>query len=78
VLQLVELVGELRSEIEDCCSSVMSYCCEKLVVEAVDSLGTQRKGNVRRWKPLANNDSEDVTVDTGVCVCMCVTVSCKV
>jgi hypothetical protein len=25
---------------------------EKLVAEARDSSGTQRKGNVRRWKPL--------------------------
>jgi hypothetical protein len=76
VLQLVELVGELVSELEDCCSSVLSCCCEKLAVEAVDSSGTQRKGNVRRWKPLPYNDSEDVTVGTGVCVCK--TMNCKV
>jgi hypothetical protein len=35
---------------------------------------THRKGNVRRWKPLPNNGSEDITVDTGVCVI----VYCKV
>jgi hypothetical protein len=29
---------------------------EKLVAEAGDSTGAQRKGNVRRWKPLPNND----------------------
>jgi hypothetical protein len=28
---------------------------EKLVAEAGDSSGTQRKGNVRRWKPLQSN-----------------------
>jgi hypothetical protein len=26
-----------------------------VVAEAGDSSGTQRKGNVRRWKPLSNN-----------------------
>jgi hypothetical protein len=30
-------------------------CCEKLVAEAGDSSETQRKGYVRRWKPLASN-----------------------
>jgi hypothetical protein len=39
-----------------------------VVTEAGDISGTQRKGNVRRWKPLPSNDSEDVTVDTTVCV----------
>jgi hypothetical protein len=29
---------------------------ELLVAEAGDSSGTQRKGNVRRWKPLSSND----------------------
>jgi hypothetical protein len=43
-------------------------CCEKLVAEAGKSSGTQRKGNVRRWKTLPSNGSEDVTVDTSVCV----------
>jgi hypothetical protein len=28
---------------------------EKLVAEATDSSETQRKGNVRRWKPLPSN-----------------------
>jgi hypothetical protein len=28
---------------------------EKLVAEAEDCSGTQRKGNVRRWKPLTSN-----------------------
>jgi hypothetical protein len=48
--------------------------CEKLVAEAVDRSGTQRRGNVRRWKPLPSNWSEGVTVDTSVCA----TVNCKV
>jgi hypothetical protein len=57
------------SEIEDYCRSVVvSCCCEKLVAEAGDSSGTQRKGNFRLWKLLPSNDSEDVTVETSVCV----------
>jgi hypothetical protein len=41
-------LGELVSAIEGCCSPVVvSYCCKKLVAEARDSSGTQRKGNVR-------------------------------
>jgi hypothetical protein len=44
----------------------VSCCCEKLVAETGDSSGTQRKGNVCRWKPLPSNGSEDVTVDTSV------------
>jgi hypothetical protein len=50
--QSIELVGESVSQIEDCYSSVMSCCCEKLVAEVWDSLGTLRKRNVRHWKPL--------------------------
>jgi hypothetical protein len=30
--------------------------------EAEDSSVIQRKGNIRRWKPLLSNGSEDVTV----------------
>jgi hypothetical protein len=41
--------------------------CEKLVAQAGDSSGTQRKEHVRRWKPLTSNGSEGVTVDTSVC-----------
>jgi hypothetical protein len=54
-------------------------CCEKLVVEAGDSLGTQMKGDVRRWKPLLRNDSEGVIVNTILCVYVCVgvTLYCK-
>jgi hypothetical protein len=44
-----------------------------LVAEARDSSGTHRKENVGRWKPLPSNDSEDVTMDTNLCV----TVNCK-
>jgi hypothetical protein len=36
------------SELDTCWGSVVvSCCCEKLVAEAGDSSGTQRKGNVR-------------------------------
>jgi hypothetical protein len=48
--------------------------CEELVAEPGDSSGIQGKGNVRRWKPLPNNGSEDVIVNTNACV----TVNCKV
>jgi hypothetical protein len=48
--------------------------CEKLVAEAGDRSGTQRKGNVRSWKSLSSNGSEDVTVDTSACEI----VNCKV
>jgi hypothetical protein len=48
--------GELVGEIEDCCGSVVVSCCsEKLAAEAGYNSGTQRKGNVRRWKPLPEN-----------------------
>jgi hypothetical protein len=33
----------------------VSCCWEKLVARARDSSGTQRKGKVRRWKPLLSN-----------------------
>jgi hypothetical protein len=36
-------------------SAVVSCCCAKLVAEAGDSSGPQRKGNVRRGKPLPSN-----------------------
>ncbi|PNF20005.1 hypothetical protein B7P43_G08649, partial [Cryptotermes secundus] len=47
-------------------SVVVSCCCEKLVAQAGDSSGTQRKGNVLRWKQLSNNGIDDVIVDTSV------------
>jgi hypothetical protein len=50
----------------------VSRCCEKPVGEVEDSSGNQRKGDVCRWKPLRSNGSEDVTVDTNVCVYVCV------
>jgi hypothetical protein len=44
------------SELDDHWGSVVMDCyCEKLVAEAVDSPGTQRMGNVRRWKPVSRN-----------------------
>jgi hypothetical protein len=57
-------------------SAIMSCCCEKLVAEARDSLGTQKKGNIYHWKLLPNNSSEDMIVDT--CVSVCVIVKCNV
>jgi hypothetical protein len=42
---------------------------EKLVAEAGDRSGMQRKKNVRCWKPLTSNGIGDVTVDTSVCNC---------
>jgi hypothetical protein len=46
--------------------------CELLRLEAGSGgqgqFGNPEKGNVRRWKPLPSNGSEDVTVDTSVCV----------
>jgi hypothetical protein len=50
---------------EDCWGSVVVSCyCQNLVTEAGDSSGTLRKTNVRRWKPLTSNTTEDMTVDT--------------
>jgi hypothetical protein len=72
-LSWVELSG-----VECCGSVVTSRCCEVLVAEAMDSSGTQRKRNVRCWKPLPRNGNKHVTVDTSVCVsvslCLCVCV----
>jgi hypothetical protein len=45
-----------------------------MVAEAWESSGTQRKRNVKNLKPLTSNGSEDVTVDTGVCIIM----NCKI
>jgi hypothetical protein len=39
-----------------------------LVAETGNRSGTQVKGNGRRRKPLQSNGSEDVTMDTSVCV----------
>jgi hypothetical protein len=56
-----ESVGWRVSELEYCwCSVFVSCCCKKLVAEAGDSSGTQRMGNIRRWKPLPSNGSEDI------------------
>jgi hypothetical protein len=64
----------VSSQLEDCRGTVIiSLCCEKPIAEAGDTSGTQRNGNVRRWQPLPTNGSEDVTMDTSVCV----VVNCK-
>jgi hypothetical protein len=62
--QLATVVRELLrlSRCESC-------RCEKLVAEAENRTGTKRKGNVRRWKPIPSNCTEDVTVNTSMCVC---------
>jgi hypothetical protein len=51
---------------------------ELLLLEAGDSRNPQRMGNVCHWKLLQSHDREDVTADTSVCLCVCVTVYCKV
>jgi hypothetical protein len=52
--------------------------CELLLLEAGSwgrgQSGNLEEGNIRRWKPLPSNGSEDVNRDTNVCV----TVNCKV
>jgi hypothetical protein len=59
--------------------SIVVSCCEKLVAEVGNSSGFQREGNVRRWKPLPSNVSEDATVDTSVRVTVTLKVqSCAV
>jgi hypothetical protein len=37
----------------------VSCCCDELVPKAGDSLGAQRKANVRRWKPLPSNEEHE-------------------
>jgi hypothetical protein len=50
------LVNELVSELGNrWVSAVVSLCCEKLVAEAGDSSGIQRKWNVCHWKLLPSN-----------------------
>jgi hypothetical protein len=48
--------------------------CEKLVAEAGDSLGTQRKGNIHSWMPLPSSTVNTVTENRSLCVI----VICKV
>jgi hypothetical protein len=61
--------GQLAGDLEVCCcSDVVSCYSEKLVAEVAGRSGTQRKRNVRRWKPLPSNCSENVTVNIGACV----------
>jgi hypothetical protein len=43
----------------------------QLIAEAGDSSCTQKERKVR-WMPLLNNGSDDVTVASSVCVCVCV------
>jgi hypothetical protein len=44
------------SELDNCWGSdVVSCCCEKLIAEAGDSLGTQKKVTVCHWKSLPSN-----------------------
>jgi hypothetical protein len=54
--QLHRSRGTVFCQSDNCCGSVVvSCCCEKLVAEAEDSSGTQRTGDVRRWKLLPSN-----------------------
>jgi hypothetical protein len=45
----------------------VSCCCEKLVAEAGDSSGTQKKGMSAVESRYRATASEDVTVDTSMC-----------
>jgi hypothetical protein len=65
------LVGELLIYLDNRWDSVASCCCKKLVVEGREISEIQRKGIVRRWKPLPKIGSEDVTVDTSLRVREC-------
>jgi hypothetical protein len=47
---------------------VDSCSCEKLVAKAGDISGTQRKGNVRRWKPLPSSSAKTMTEKAILCV----------
>jgi hypothetical protein len=47
---------------------------QKLVAEAGDSSGTQRKGSVRRLKPLSSSTIKSATENTSLCMI----VMCKV
>jgi hypothetical protein len=59
MLHFSESAGDLVNQLDNRWGSVvMNRCCEKLVAEVGNSSGTQRKGNVCRWKPLQSNDSE--------------------
>jgi hypothetical protein len=69
-------VRELVSTSEDCWSSgAVSRSCEKVIAEADDRPGTQRKGNVRRWSRYQNTTGED-TADWEVLVLA--VVNCRV
>jgi hypothetical protein len=69
ILTLLQSVNEeLVVELEDRFGSVNVSCyCYKLIAEAEDNSGTQRKGNINRCKPLPSNGSEDVISDPSVC-----------
>jgi hypothetical protein len=70
--QLAVAVSELFRKLLQfgCCGML----CEKLVAEARDSSGTQRKRNIHCWKLLRSNGSKDMIVDSRVYVI----VNCKV
>jgi hypothetical protein len=61
-----ELADELCSELV--LGILQNSRCEKLIDEAGENLGTQKKGNTSQWKPLLSNGSRDVSVDTTGCV----------
>jgi hypothetical protein len=63
-----ELVSELVSYRTAAVESLWGRFCQNLVAEARDSSGTQRKGNVKRWKPLPSNAVKTVPENTSLCV----------
>jgi hypothetical protein len=67
-LPLTNSPSRVRVERESAGSQLRSCCCENLVAETWDSSGTQRKRNVRRWKPLPSSALKTVTENTSLCV----------
>jgi hypothetical protein len=63
-----------EKSLETVCRQTVSWELQKLVADRGDSLGTQRMGNVRRWKPLPSSIVKTVTENTSLFE----TVICKV
>jgi hypothetical protein len=61
---------QLGARVNEWLRELLRFSRELLLLEAGneagDYSGTERKGNVRLWKPLPSNGSEHVSVDTGV------------
>jgi uncharacterized protein (DUF3084 family) len=65
---------EARSEKREARSEKREARSEKLIAKGGDSSGTQRKGNIRRWKPLPSSAVKTIIENTSLCVI----VICKV